>query len=169
MSKNNNGSTQLRFLQVGESFEIPQLSDTMKNLTVLRSSDCGVLVTGEIREDEKSGWKRETTRICSTILVAPTGVLNKIIVDEKGGFSVQNENGESVSFESTTKRGRKSAENKFIWPKSKFTFKQLAEKMGIPYHVIAIAFHKEREKFEKVGAVELAGKGKRPVIWRLKK
>lgn len=159
---------QLRFLRVGENFEIPQLCTMMRNLTVLRSSDCGVLVTGEMRDDENCAWRRETNRISAGIMVESTGVINDITINDKGGFSVKNSNGEIVSFESSLKRGKKAKERTFKWPKGKFTIKEVAEKEGLDYQAVMMAFKKEQDQFEKIGTQKIAAKGKPASVWKLK-
>lgn len=157
----------LRFLQVGESFEIPQLASTMRNLTVLRSSDCGVLITGEMRDDESSNWKRDVSRVSAGMLVESSGVINKIIANDNGKFSMQNEQGENIAFESSNKRGRKP-KCEIAWPKGKFVLKELAEKLGISYPTLFLAFNKEKDKFENVGTKSHEGKGRAATVWKMK-
>ena len=49
-------TTQLQNLNEGDRFEIPSIKDTMKNLVVLRNSQCSVLVRGEKRESVNDSW-----------------------------------------------------------------------------------------------------------------
>ena len=82
---------------------------------------------------------------------------------------MENESGEKIAFESSNKRGRKSQGPEIVWPKSKFVLKELAEKLGVSYPNLMVAFNKDKNKFEEVGKQSHEGKGRAATIWKLKK
>lgn len=149
-------------LNIGETFEVGKgLSKFMKNLVLLRASDSAALVLGDFRDDENSSWNRRKERIAPSVLVTPTGVIKEKISIIDGVISME-------GLPSSGKRGRKSVLKEFKWPDGEFSFKGLSEKMGIPYHTVANAFNKDRNKFIKVKEIPNGGRGKAVSIWKLK-
>lgn len=154
--------TKLLFLNPGESFEPREyLRDTMKNLTLLRSSEGGALVIGDFRDDTNSPWVRERTRVAASMEVFPTGIKQEVNVIN----NLVTIAGDNVR---KGKRGRKSKLPEIFWPKGEFSFKSLSEKLEVPYHTIVNAFNKNRNNFVKVKEVPNGGRGKPISYWKCK-
>jgi len=149
----------LNCLNVGENFEISSLSSLMKNLTVLRSSSGSVLVSGDFRDDGKS-WRFERNWLAPSCMVESKGTISNISTDNLGILNVEGrEKG---------KRGRKSANLKpIVWPSTPFSFAGLAETVGVPYHIIANAFNKQKNRFKLYEKVSTGKRGKAVSMWQL--
>jgi hypothetical protein len=74
-------TTQLQNLNEGDRFEIPSVKDTMKNLVVLRNSQCSVLVRGEKRESVNDSWTPFRYSLAPTTNVVYSGRSNFKVQD----------------------------------------------------------------------------------------
>lgn len=110
---------QVGSLSIGESFEIPSLSETMKNLVVLRKSPGAAYIEGQIKNSITDSFSLKKDYISLSVMVAPS---NKPLIN----ISRNNEGVLSTSqTEGKRARGRKSANLEF--PKGKFTIAKVAE------------------------------------------
>jgi hypothetical protein len=71
MKKNKSGLCRVEFLKPGEKFEIPQLSETMRNMKMVSTSECSSLVEGQKREFKDDGWKPFRYHISNSVMVKP--------------------------------------------------------------------------------------------------
>lgn len=153
-------------LSPGDKFEIPFLRDTVTNLVVLRVRETGVLVRGLFRPSINDNFVKQTIPLAGSTNVELTGHINlSEPKDSEYGVPIILEPAE---YDVMEKRGRKRQTNTIEWPEEPFSFKELAEKLGVEYHTVANAFNRERDKFIEVEKRPNGGRGKPISIWMLK-
>lgn len=146
--------TTLSHLSAGEQFEIPNLSDTYRNLTVLRQGDCSVLVDGQIRTDEGTAWVSKSVRLALSTQVESKGTF--IEIKETLDGNVQSQGKE--------RRGRKSKQE-VEFPEGEFKIKELAAQLKIPYYSVMNSFNRQRANFKQVRTEPNGGRGKPVIVW----
>lgn len=164
----------LSSLNPGEKFQIPHLSSTLRNLVVLRSSDCSILVNGEFRNDEDSDFIRGNNYLAPSTEVLFHGEKLEISQNSEGKMVLKrdeenkdDENKKSFHEKvSSTFRGvGRKVKNLVEFPKEEFSIQSLAEKYNLPYHTISNAFNREKQNFTLVRVEKTGKRGKGKFIF----
>jgi len=100
MKKNNTSLCKIEYLKPGEKFEIPGLSDTMRNMKMIRSSDCSSLIEGQRRDSKSDDWKPFRYPIANSVMVK---VVNEFSMESNNNTNKQQQKNMQ---ENKVKRGR---------------------------------------------------------------
>ena len=145
-------------LSEGERFIIPNLKDTMRNLRVVRVSDCSTLIRGSVRKSVSGPWENFEHTVSNA---TPVIVDDAMIPDEL--VTVAKTRTEKVT---GGKKGRKRIEIAVVIPDHNFTIKEFAKNHNISP---AVAYLRVKELIQNKEIVEVErksmGKGKPTVFF----
>lgn len=131
----NTRTQKLGWLQADDRFEIPSLSDTMRNLRVISTNSSSTSVEGERRNSVNDEWQHFRFPISNDV--------NVVLVDkgapktktEKPNNKNMNTQEQNMETETPRRRGRPSKQTKslndLVGTNTEFTVKDIIEKNGI--------------------------------------
>lgn len=133
---NKNTRTQkLGWLEAGDRFEIPSLSDTMRNLKVISTNPSSTNVEGERRNSINDDWQHFRFPISNDVNVAILDKDSPKTKTEKINKKNMNTEEQNTESEAPRRRGRPSKQskplNELVGTNAEFTVKDIMEKNGL--------------------------------------
>jgi hypothetical protein len=154
-----NNLYRIEFLKPGEKFEIPGLTDAMRHMKLITTSECSSLIEGQRRESKDDGWKPFRYHISNSVIV-------KIV--QEFAVETQENKKEQKMDQNKEKRGRgrpkkekvKCASMKGI--EGEFTIRDLITLNQIKPYEAHLAVHSALDKGEITLVAEKKGKRGKP-------
>jgi hypothetical protein len=166
----NQKTLQLSWLEPGDRFEIPSISDTMRNLRVISTNESSTSVEGERRNGINDPWVAFRFPIANTVRVVLVEKNAPKITD----FKKKDMNTEEQNTEITPprRRGRPAKQSKPLnelgGTKGDFTVKDLVEKNGMKeYDAHNLVRSAIKQGTATVVREESGGRGKPRKVYRL--
>jgi len=158
-------TVQLQNLNEGDRFEIPSVQDTMKNLVVLRNSQCSVLVRGEKRDSVNDSWTNFRYSLAPTTNVIFVGKSNFKVQDGQI-VEIMNTQEETVKVKGRRGRPKKSLDLKL--PEGEWTVTDVASLNGCEKYDVTNYIKKYiNSRIREVGTRKGLGKGKPSKVYRV--
>lgn len=158
-------TVQLQNLNEGDRFEIPSTKDTMKNMVVLRNSQCSVLVRGEKRDEINKPWHQFRHALSPTTNVIFMGHSTFKI---ENGEIVENMNTEEQTVKVKNGRGRPKKSIDLKLPQGEWTVTEVAALNGCEKHDVSSYIKKYINiRIREVGTRKGLGKGKPSKVYRV--
>jgi len=159
-------TVQLQNLNEGDRFEIPSIKDTMKNLVVLRNSQCSVLVRGEKRESVNDSWSQFRYSLAPTTNVIFVGKGNFKIQDGQIVEIMNTQEEQTVKVQGRRGRPKKSLDLKL--PDGEWTVTEVATLNGCEKYDVTNYIKKYiNSRIREVGTRKGLGKGKPSKVYRV--
>ena len=160
---------QLSWLEPGDRFEIPSISDTMRNLRVISTNESSTSVEGERRNSINDAWAPFRFPIANTV---------SVVLVEKDAPKITDFKKEPKAVESTNadspvkRRGRPAKQSVSLsqlgGTSGDFTVRDLVEKNGLKeYDAHNLVRSAVKQGKAKVVREESGGRGKPRKVYRL--
>lgn len=187
-----NKTIRLCVLEPGEQFIIPILIDTYRNLTVLRTGDCSICVTGQRKESVSSGWQQFSDRFSVNTAVVPTGIKVALDSNTDGTMSISSSSKSSdipsslnlsakkledavlnkdssinININLSAPKSRAKTEVQFPQDKN-FTIAEICAETGLDYATVNNSFNRQRHNYEVKEKRSPIGRGQPTKVWGLR-
>lgn len=174
-------------LEPGEQFVMPSMMDIYRNLTVLRTGDCSICVSGQKRDSASGPWQQFSDRFSINTPVVPTG--EKVEISENANGSMEIKSTQSINLAAKSDSNNSNRENSdnpiaFLslspkstlrtkleveFPKDRmFTIGGIAEEQKLDYATVMNSFNRQRGNFEVKETRPPTGRGKPTNVWGFK-
>jgi hypothetical protein len=168
----NNKTHKLGWLEAGDRFDIPSLSDTMRNLKVIGTNASSTNVEGERRHSINEPWHHFRFPISNDVNVLIVGKNEPKLKTEKTNKKDMNTQEQNTGTDAPRRRGRPSKQgkalNELTGTSGEFTVKDIVEKNNIKEYEA----HNLVRSAVKCGKLEVVkeisgGRGKPKKVYRL--